>query len=170
MTKRKLIWGLILVGLVVIVPYGLERRAQLTRGYCFAEKRYLTDKEIIDAAVLGAIEIFNRQQNALPEEERSSDLQFSSVEDFYNKNPYCCYPMVEGARRHIRAGPVEIDDLGGPVYRPSLRITVSNKPLMTNALAITPCGEFKSPDIKLRFSASSSLEVGPHDPRPDRRK
>jgi hypothetical protein len=175
MKTRTVFWGVVLVMTAiasVMISRTVKHNKKLRSGYCFAQERYLTDKEIIDAAVAGTIELFNKQQSTLAEEDRHPDLQFSSVEDFYEKNPYCCYPVVEPLQRHVNYGPVEIDEFGVPVYEPSIMLTVDGKTFYTNSVWVSLCGEkLKASRVKLRGAGKgvSTLTARPNSQRPDRR-
>ena len=67
------IFVLILLGAVVAFEY-----FNLS-GFCFSERRYLGEQELIDKGVWERIK--NRSSDRIP---------YESLEDFYRRNPACC--------------------------------------------------------------------------------
>lgn len=56
-------------------------------GFCYSERRYLKDQELIDAAVRHAIARLDRFPN---------HLTYSSAEEFHSVNQNCCRIYKEG--------------------------------------------------------------------------
>lgn len=74
-----LVLVLAVVGVLAVVEY-----LNFT-GYCYSQKRYLTDEELIDFAIPQVIGFAN-----LVTSEVQNRLTYNSVEDFHQHNLNCC--------------------------------------------------------------------------------
>ena len=63
---------------------------KLKAGYCFAEKRLITDDELVDAAVSQLLENLEREYQSLPFEEQKKRILYQGLQDFYERQPKCC--------------------------------------------------------------------------------
>ena len=89
MGKNRIFWGVVLIGFIGVGIYGVDRHNKLVKGYCFAQKRYLSDQEIKDAGIATVIDVINKRYATLPPEKRGHypNLPYTNVETYYKLNP-----------------------------------------------------------------------------------
>ncbi len=99
-TQKRVVWGTILVGIGCLVAYVNDYRVKLYTGYCFEEKRYLTDEELQKSAIIFLIK-HRAQDSYLSDDPVKSSYvsnpllpDYESVEEFLKLNPNCCKPVL----------------------------------------------------------------------------
>lgn len=88
MTKK----GNVAVLIFLLIPVAgifkwFDYRHKLETGYCFSEKRYLSNQELTEHAIEGLLENLKANYESLSIEERSNVLRYDSVDDFIDLNP-----------------------------------------------------------------------------------
>ena len=91
---------LILITLGLLILYAIGRLGLNYSGYCFEQKRYLTDQEKIDIVVTQMLRSFPPNLNEpvqLPDGRRAirfftpkNATRFQSIDEFYALNKDCC--------------------------------------------------------------------------------
>jgi len=87
---KKIISGIVLLGIIGAAFYGYDYRRKFRTGYCFAEKRYLSDTEIIEPAIEGLVRRLDRFYNSLPPDKQAEYIHYRDVGTFKRLNPGCC--------------------------------------------------------------------------------
>ncbi len=95
MKKRKIIWGVVLIGVIGASVYGFDRHVKYVNGYCYAENRYLNDNELIDRVVWRLLEEDKNTRKNFSAEELSKYISYANLADFYHANPYCCTSTIK---------------------------------------------------------------------------
>ncbi|HFB54650.1 MAG TPA: hypothetical protein ENJ46_01895, partial [Hellea balneolensis] len=90
MKTRRIIWGIVLAGFVGVAGYGIDRRVKYVNGYCHAEKRYVSDNEVVDAAVGQLLKNLKEEYVGMTPEEQANTVVYTGLEDFYKAQPRCC--------------------------------------------------------------------------------
>ena len=87
---KKIILGIVLLGIFGTAFYGYDHRRKFRTGYCFVEKRYLSDTEIIEPAIEGLVRRLDRFYNSLPLDKQAEYIHYRDVGTFKRLNPGCC--------------------------------------------------------------------------------
>lgn len=78
------------ISLLTTGYYFFAKTTKQRNGYCFSEKRYLTNAEILDTAIDRLLENLKAEYSQLNEEEKTRRTIYSSRDDFYQRQPHCC--------------------------------------------------------------------------------
>lgn len=83
----------LIIGIVFLVLAGtkyIDYRTKLFKGYCFAEKRYLTNRELTDVVVTQLLDKLEVEFATLSVTEKENTIRYKSLSDFYSINSHCC--------------------------------------------------------------------------------
>lgn len=69
---------------------GLDYRHKVKSGYCFVEKRLITDEELVNVAVTHLLNNLEKEYQSLPPEEQAKRVRYKGLKDFYERQPICC--------------------------------------------------------------------------------
>lgn len=176
MTPNNNIRGFILVStaivlLVIIFPFlrGETQKENLqNKGYCETKGRYLTDSEIVDIGVTKFLEVLKREQSKLSEESKNPYFEFKNLEDFYNKNPFCCRRVVDPNYSTEIMTQNAIENGNGRIsYSVSIVLEAGpNKFARTERTpSVSVCGVARLRSNWLKPSSASSLKPNPSTPK-----
>ena len=87
---KKIVTGVLLVGLIVGAWALYDYRQKWKSGYCFAENRMITDDELVDTGVTQLLKNLEREYQSLPREEQTKRIRYQGLKDFYERQPRCC--------------------------------------------------------------------------------
>ncbi|MEP6343716.1 MAG: hypothetical protein ABJ275_10410 [Maricaulaceae bacterium] len=87
---KKIIFFAVLAGLLAGTWAGLNYHRKYKAGYCFAEKRLITDKELVDTGVTQLLKNLEAEYQSLPPEEQAKRIRYKGLKDFYERQPRCC--------------------------------------------------------------------------------
>ena len=90
MKFSKVMLGIVLVGVIGVTAYGVDRNRKSNSGFCFAEKRYLSDNEVVDAAVTQLLKKLEEEYLSMTSEQQANTIVYKGLRDFYETQPRCC--------------------------------------------------------------------------------
>lgn len=84
----------VILALTLIFMAGVYKwsdyRTKWETGYCFEEKKYLTNRQLSDVVVTQLLENLELEYISLSASEKENAIRYMSLDDFYSQNPNCC--------------------------------------------------------------------------------
>lgn len=95
---------LLALGIISAISMLSIRDRKISKGYCFAQNRYISESELVDKGISALIEEIVSDPALSDETLLSRSDQFKDVSSFREKNPSCCRPLWEKANDSDRVG------------------------------------------------------------------
>jgi hypothetical protein len=82
------------------VFFAHSQNKKLKSGYCFAEKRFLSEHEFVEISVRKLISDESEQKSTAGSPDNIDDIEYETIQEFFSVNPNCCFvPALSGQKR-----------------------------------------------------------------------